>query len=99
MTNKNESWQPKKSVLAWQCRATRVSFLGGSHTNEVNTESPPALHVAQARLAKGPRFAVDSVSYNAIAHLAGNGMHVACAGALVIIAAIHVQKIKPSSKT
>ncbi|CAE7407664.1 unnamed protein product, partial [Symbiodinium necroappetens] len=30
-----------------------------------------------ARISKGPPFAVDSVNYNAIAHLVGNGMNVA----------------------
>lgn len=68
--------------------------LAEVHQNKVNAQSPPPPHVAEAGLAKGPLFAVDSVPYNAVVHLAGNGMHIACAGALIIIAAVHVQKIQ-----
>ena len=43
-------------------------------------------------MAKAPTVPIQNRSYGATKKLTGNGMHIPCAGALVIIAALHVQK-------
>lgn len=70
------------------------NFVPCLNRYKAKANNPRAVNLAEARISKGPLFEVDSVPHNAILHLAGNGMHVACAGVLVVIAAIHVQKIK-----
>ena len=37
---------------------------------------------------------LEKLSHSGLTFLAGNGMNVACAGVLIIIVAVHVQKIK-----
>ena len=43
-------------------------------------------------MAKAPQVPMDGIAPSAIAHLVGNGMHVVSAGAVVLLAALFVQK-------
>ena len=53
---------------------------------------PGPASACKARSSKAPLVPLDSVPGSALAHLVGNGMNVVCAGAVLLVACVHVEK-------